>query len=266
MIGCNRVFYYPNQKRYGSPEDLRVAYESVKFPTRDGAMLHGYFFPHVGSAPALGTMLHLHGNAGNISGHFVHVAWLPEAGWNALTFDYRGYGQSQGRVTRQGSVEDAHAALDYLLHREDVDSGKIVAFGQSLGGAIGIVLTAQRQEIRALATDGAFDSYRGIVAWHVRKHPLLFAVAWWFPYGMPLGLDPINYVKSISPRPLFIMHGTADEVVDPAMGRRLYDAAGEPKDLWLLEGADHYSAMQDHPKEAHSRLLTFFEQSLKANL
>jgi fermentation-respiration switch protein FrsA (DUF1100 family) len=206
-------------------------------------------------------VLHLHGNAGNISGHFVHVAWLPAEGWNVLTFDYRGYGQSQGRITRRGSIEDAHAALDYLLHRDDVDRNKIVAFGQSLGGAIGIVLTAERSEIRGLATDGAFDSYRRIVAWHVRKNPLLFVVAWWFPYTMPLGLDPINYVKDIAPRPLFIMHGTADGVVDPAMARRLYDAAGDPKSLWLVDGADHYGAMQDFADEAHTRLLAFFDQA-----
>jgi uncharacterized protein len=257
MFGCDSFFYYPNKVRYGSPEELRVAYESVQFPSSDGAKLHGWFLSATGKAH--GTVLHLHGNAGNITGHFQHVAWLPAAGWNVLCFDYRGYGKSEGRVTRAGTIHDAQAALGYLLGRPDVDRNRIVVFGQSLGGAIGIVLTAERSEVRGLATDGAFDSYRRVVAWHVHRNPLLLVAAWWYPHFM-VGpeYDPIGYIGRITPRPVFIMHGTADQVVDPRMARTLYDAAGEPKELWMVEGADHYGAMQDDAEEAHARLLRFF--------
>jgi uncharacterized protein len=213
--------------------------------------------------PAAGTVLHLHGNAGNITGHFLHTSWLPAAGWNVLCFDYRGYGRSEGRVSRAGTIMDAHAALDHLLQRPDVDSNRIVAFGQSLGGAIGIVLAAERREVRGLAVDGAFDSYRRIASWHVRRNPLLLVTAWWYPrVAVNTEYDPIEAVGRISPRPIFIMHGTADRVVDPAMARRLYDAAGEPKELWLVEGADHYGAMQEHAEEANHRLLEFFRRSV----
>jgi fermentation-respiration switch protein FrsA (DUF1100 family) len=258
MLGCDSFFYYPNSTRYGSPEELRLRYEPVHFAI-EGRKLHGWFFPAQGDAR--GTVLHLHGNAGNISGHFQHVAWLPAAGWNVLAFDYRGYGKSEGRVSRAGTIRDAHAALDHLLSRRDVDSSRIVAFGQSLGGAVGIVLTAERREIRGIAVDGAFDSYRRIVAWHVRRNPLLLACAWWYPRLMVgTGYDPVDYVSRIAPRPIFIMHGTADGVVDPQMARTLYDAAGEPKELWLVEGADHYGAMQEHAEVAQERLLRFFSR------
>lgn len=256
----DRVFYYPNRVRYGSPDELRLRYESVTFPTADGSPLHGFYFPAEGSSR--GTVLHLHGNAGNVSGHFQHVAWLPKAGWNVLAFDYRGYGRSQGRMTRAGSIEDAHAALNYLLARRDVDADRIVAFGQSLGGAIGVVLAAQRPEIRGLAMDGAFDSYRRIVGWHVRRSWWLLPIAWWYPLVMSGQLDPIDTIARIAPRPVFIMHGTADGVVDPAMARRLYERAGEPRQLWLVDGADHYGAMQDHAEEAQARLGAFFEMAV----
>ncbi len=255
----DRLFYHPTQKEYDSPTTYQLRYESVAFKARDGTRLHGWFFPTDGRSR--GTVLHLHGNAGNVTGHFVQVAWLPAAGWNVLCFDYRGYGRSQGRVSRAGTIADAHGALDYLLTRPDVDPQRIVAFGQSLGGAVGVVLAAERQEVGGLATDGAFDSYRGIVAWHIRRNPLLLLLAWWLPVTLiGRAFDPRDYVAGISPRPLLVMQGTADRIVPTHMGRQLHAAAGEPKELWLIEDADHYEALQERPDEVRPRLLAFFER------
>lgn len=258
LLGCDSFFYYPNQKVYDAPKQYGLAHESVHFESGDGTKLHGWFFPAEGPGRAKGTVLHLHGNAGNITGHFHHVAWLPARGYHVLCFDYRGYGKSEGRITRAGSMMDACAALDYLLQREDVDNERIVAFGQSLGGAIGIVLTAQRREILGIATDGAFDSYQRIAAWHIRRNPLMFVLAWWVPLMMSKDHQPIDHIARIAPRPVLLMHGTDDEVVDPAMATRLYEAAGEPKELWLAEDMDHYGAMQEMSEVAHAKLLAFF--------
>ena len=263
MVRGDGLFYRPTRHDYGSPEEFGLDYESVTFAASDGLRLHGWFFPATTGEP-IGTVLHLHGNAGNVTGHFPFISWLPAAGWNVLCFDYRGYGRSEGRLTREGTILDGHAALDYLLTRDDVDDAGIVAFGQSLGGAVGIVLTARRTEIRGLATDGAFDHYQGIARWHVRRNPLLRAIAWWVPkLLMSNGHEPIDHVAKIAPRPVFIMHGAADRVVDPAMAQRLYDAAGEPRELWLLEDADHYEAIREFADEAQSRLLRFFEQCVE---
>lgn len=259
MTGCDGLFYHPNRRDYGSPRAYGLTYESVFFPAADGVRLHGWFM-HAKTRP-VGTLLHFHGNAGNISGHFHHVSWLPAAGWNVFVFDYRGYGRSEGRVTRAGTIADGHAALDYLLTRPDVDRARIAAFGQSLGGAVGIVVTAERPEIHGLATDGAFDSYPGIAAWHVRRNPLLLAVAWWVPRLLvDKTFEPIDYVGRIAPRPLLIMHGTNDQVVDPAMARRLYEAAGEPKELWMLEGVDHYGGLTERADEVCPKLAAFLNR------
>jgi len=257
------LFYHPNTTLYEAPGEYGLDYESVSFRADDGPLLHGWFFPATGR-PA-GTVLHLHGNAGNVTGHFPFIAWLPAAGWNVLCFDYRGYGQSEGKVTRPGTIADANAALDYLLTRPDVNTNGIVAFGQSLGGAVGIVLTAQRKEIRGLAADGAFDHYRQVAAWTVRQNPILFAIGWWVPrFLIGDGYDPIDYVARIAPRPLFIMHGTADTIVPVEAAQRLHNAAGHPKELWLVDGADHYQAINDTPEETHPRLLSFFERCVGA--
>jgi len=259
MLGCDGFFYHPTRTLYDLP-DRSHHYEEVRFPARDGVSLHGWFFKTVGQA--CGTVLHLHGNAGNITGHFTHVAWLPNAGFNVLCFDYRGYGHSAGRISRPGSIEDAHGALDYLLVRADVDPERIVAFGQSLGGAVGIVLAAERTEIRGLATEGAFDHYRRIASWHIRRNPLLFVLAWWVPWLMTDTHNPIDFVDRISPRPLLIMHGTDDRVVPVSMAHRLYSRAKQPKQLWLIEGIDHYEAYDVMPEQVQDRLATFFAKCL----
>ncbi|MGQ9649923.1 MAG: alpha/beta hydrolase [Phycisphaerae bacterium] len=261
MFLADSFFYYPNRMEYERPSDYGLRCQDVSIRTCDGLCLHGWFFP-AENRPS-GTVLHLHGNAGNLTGHFQHVAWLPAAGWNVLCFDYRGYGRSGGRISRQGSIIDANAALDWLLARPEVDPGRIVAFGQSLGGAIGIVLTAQRPEIRGLATDGAFDHYRRVARWHVLRNPVLLVLAWWVPLLMSGDFNPIDYVARIAPRPVLFIHGTADTVCPAVMARRLYAAAKEPKEICLIAGANHYQAMQEMPEQIHPKMLAFFEKCVR---
>ncbi len=260
-MGLDRFFYHPNRCDYGSPADLGLSFETVAIRSTAGVRLHGWFFP-ARRPPAAGTILHLHGNAGNVTGHFQHVAWLPADHWNVLCFDYRGYGRSTGRVTRAGTLDDACAALDFLLARSDVDPARVAAFGQSLGGAVGIVLAARRSEIRGLVVDGAFDSYRRVARYHILRSPLLLPLAWWVPWFISRRFDPIDHVARIAPRGILIMHGTADEIVPVSMARRLYAAAGEPRELWLVERANHYEAMQDRFDEARPRLLAFLERCM----
>ena len=151
----DRLFYYPTSVVYGRPESHGLTYESVCFESGDGTALHGWFFPSDG--PTRGTIVHCHGNAGNITGHFEAVRWLPACGWNVLCFDYRGYGRSAGAPSRSGTIEDARAALRYALSRSDVDPRCVVMLGQSLGGSIGIVVAAECDTLRGLAVEGAFS-------------------------------------------------------------------------------------------------------------
>jgi uncharacterized protein len=260
MFGCDGFFYHPTRTVYESPDLAALACEDVTFPARDGVSLHGWFFQ--AREQALGTVLHLHGNAGNVTGHFVHVAWLTDFGFNVMCFDYRGYGRSAGRISRAGSLADAHGALDYLRSRPDLDPDRILVLGQSLGGTIGIVLTAQRREIKGIVTDGAFDHYRQIASHHIRHSPLLWLLAWWVPRLMSDTDNPIDCVDRISPRPILIMHGTADRVVPVAMARNLYDRAREPKELWLIDNVDHYQALDERADEVRPRVAAFFRKCL----
>jgi fermentation-respiration switch protein FrsA (DUF1100 family) len=261
MFGCDRVFYYPDARVRGNPSEYQLKYEDVYFTSQDGVRLHGWYFPASGRAK--GTVLHVHGNAGNITSHYEFIRWLPVAGYNVLTFDYRGYGQSGGQVTRSGTMSDANAALDYLRSRSDIDKSKIVVFGQSIGGTVATALTARRREqVAALAIDSCFTSHKEIARYHVTHHPLLFCLGWWFPMTIADGQDAVDEIGKVAPTPLLIMQGKRDRIVPWKMGQRLFDAAKDPKELWLIDDSDHMEVWFTHSQEAQDRLSGFFDRAL----
>ena len=146
MIGCNGLFYYPSARQYSKPADLRVPVEEVEFKSADGTALYGWLLRPPGEKEALGTVVHFHGNAQNMTSHVHFVDWLAERGYNVFVFDYRGYGRSGGRAKRSGIIADSRAALDYMRGRKDIDSSRLLVLGQSLGGAsLSIVLRDNRR-------------------------------------------------------------------------------------------------------------------------
>ncbi len=265
MALCDRFFYHPTRKRYADPRDYGLAYQAVDFATRDGQTLCGWFFPAVGAAH--GTVVHCHGNAGNMSGHFELVRWLPEAGWNLLCFDYRGFGYSTGRPRRRGIVDDVHAAVEYVCERPDVDADSVALVGQSLGGAVSIVAVAEGAPVCGLVTDGAFDSYQGATRWLLSESWLTWGAA--RPAARWLispGLDPIDYVAQIAPTPLLIIQGTEDHLIDWHTAERLYEAARQPKDLMIVEGAGHFDAFETAADLVRPKVLRFLADCVQTPL
>lgn len=249
MARGDGFFHYPTQVTYDRPEEYGLHYESVFFNSCDGLQLHGWFFP--AASPTQGTLVHCHGNAGNVTGHYRFVAWLPRRGWNVLCFDYRGYGRSQGHPTREGTVIDTHAAVDYVKTRPDVDPGRIVLFGQSLGGTVAIVAAAGRDDLAALAVEGAFSSYQAEARFVCRRTWWLWGVSGIVPYVfVGPGSDPADYVDRVGAiRKLFIC-GTRDGVVDYRQTVALHEAAGRPKELWVIDDEGHTTALvndEDNP-------------------
>jgi fermentation-respiration switch protein FrsA (DUF1100 family) len=205
-------------------------------------------------------VIHFHGNAANITNHIASVAWLPWEGYQLLLFDYRGYGQSDGAITREGSIIDSHAALDYALSRPDVDPNTVFAYGQSLGGAVAAYVAAERKEIRAVVIESSFPSYRDIAARHALKFAMidLFAkpLSWWL---ISDGYDPIDVIAEIAPRPLLVIVCTDDPICPADLGRQLYDQAGEPREFLEVE-AGHYQAVDMGGREVKAAILATFER------
>jgi len=257
---CEHLFYYPDAREYSTPAERGLAFEPVQFASGDGTGLTGWFIPAAGEAR--GTVIHCHGNAQNMSSHWLFAEFLPRRHFNLLVFDYRGYGKSEGTPSRRGTIEDARAALEYVLGRRDVDPGRVGLFGQSIGGAVAVVVAAGDQRVRGLVIDSAFSSYRAEAAHALRSNPVTWLPAW--PLSRVLirsGLDPIDHIQAISPRPTLVIHGTADRVVPCEMGRELAEKAGEPKELWLVDGAGHTASMHARPAEYERKVCDFFEKA-----
>ena len=113
----DRWFFYPTQTEYGHPDEFGLSFESVHFES-EGNRLHGWYFPSEGRAK--GTIVHCHGNAGNITGHFKYVTAMPKRGWNVFFFDYRGFGGSQGKTLRPGAGACSPLSCVYPVCRCEV--------------------------------------------------------------------------------------------------------------------------------------------------
>ena len=156
-------FYYPDDKIYG-PDPWSA--ESVEFTAKDGTRLQGWFIPSsTGPADnAIATIIHAHGNAGNMSAHWPLVSWLPERNFNVFMFDYRGFGKSKGTPSQAGLLDDTQSAINVVRHRSDVNPQRLVLFGQSIGGAniLAVIGQDDREGIRAVILDSTFASYATI--------------------------------------------------------------------------------------------------------
>ncbi|HTQ73517.1 MAG TPA: alpha/beta hydrolase [Burkholderiales bacterium] len=260
---CTAIFFQPHRVQVLTPDKLGLAYEEVRFRTRDGLELYGWFMPAKG--PALGTVMQLHGNAENISTHFTSLAWMPARGFNLFAFDYRGYGASEGTPTLEGVQLDIDAALEALLERNDIDKTRIVMYGQSLGGALAayyVAHTRRRDRIRALVLESAFSDYIDITREKFADHWFTWPFQWVPDLSVDDRFSPLPGMAGISPIPLLVLHGDQDLTVPMRHGRRLYDAAREPKQLWIVHGAGHIQTTGD--PAVRDRLVAWLREVLAA--
>lgn len=264
--GCmERLFYYPQR----GPTPLSQApprTEAVDFSSADGTKLHGWFIPahgaeNEGQRRGRATILHVHGNAGNILSHAWFTEHLPRAGFNVFIFDFRGYGQSEGSATkREALIADTDAALDHLLSRSDVDAHRVGLYGQSLGGAIALNVMARRPEIRAAVLESAFTSWREVAASALGGDPPFFLGSWVAAVCIPDGQRPIDAMATID-RPTLLLHGDADSIVPVSHARRLAEASAGRARLVVLPGGAHNSLRDSHP-EVDRLMIDFFRTHL----
>lgn len=251
-------FYFPDRINYDSPHRLGLAYEEVAFASADGTMLWGWFIPARGidtPGNAKGTVIHMHGNAQNLTAHWGFAEWIPDRGFNLFVFDYRGFGKSQGEPDPKGIFEDAVAAIDYVRSRTDIDTGKLFVFGQSLGGMLSIASAAANPDgIRAVLAEAPAHSY-----------------SMWMNDRLPGAGDILDdsctasaYVAQLAPIPLLLIHGTNDRVVPYPHSVRLLTEANDPVELVTIEHGEHVDAMTDrYGRRYRDMMISFFEGALK---
>lgn len=224
-----RLAYYPQMGRdlELDPRDYGLDPTSLTLTTTDGERLDAWFVP----APQSDAVaLIFHGNAGNLTHRVETVAMFNRLGYGVLIFDYRGYGRSSGRPSEDGLYRDAVAAWDYLTRERGIAPGRIVLFGESLGGGVAAWLAAhveRAEQPGALVLASSFTSAPELAA---DVYP-------WLPtrglvrlrYDTRAALAKINC-------PVFVAHSPEDDVIPFRHGQRLYEAAGEPKAFLQMAG------------------------------
>ena len=222
-----RLIYFPFGQ-VPSPEAAGLEGATpVSFVTADGLTLSGWFVTRT-STPDF-TVIVFNGNAGNRAFRAPLADALARADIAVLLFDYRGFGGNTGSPTENGLKNDARAARDYVVSRGDVEDGRLVYFGESLGTSVAAELAVEYRPA-ALVLRSPFTSLAD-----VGQHHYAFLPVRWLLRDQYATIDRIARVNA----PVLIIAGGADTIVPIAQTRRVYQAAREPKSLLVISGADH---------------------------
>ena len=225
VVFQSRLVFYPETGReiVATPAQFGLQYEDIRLKTSDGISLHGWYVP---AAQPRGTVLFLHGNAGNISHRLDSVQMFHRLGYSTLIFDYRGYGNSGGTPGEQGTYRDAEAAWRYLTEQRHVPACRIALFGESLGGAVGAWL-AVRQQPAALVIASGFTSVPDLAQHYYPYLPVRWLAR--------IRYDTRAYLRSVA-APVLIAHSPEDDIVPFEHGRALFAAAHPPRQFLELAG------------------------------
>jgi dipeptidyl aminopeptidase/acylaminoacyl peptidase len=211
-----------------NPLPLSYTFESINFKNSKGDNLVGWFAKPKDKTPAI-TMLLLHGNGTNILIDLFSIIQLVKQGFQVFTFDYSGYGFSEGKPTRKRVLADVNDALNALLARPDVKDTKVIIYGESMGGQLAATSASENEaKINALVMEGAPSSHKAIAARKLR------------PFGFVARILVKNEYSSIKSvehyhKPLLVIQSSEDQIVPLSMGRKIYDHANQPKSFYEIK-------------------------------
>jgi fermentation-respiration switch protein FrsA (DUF1100 family) len=243
-----RGIYYPSKEIILTPADVGTEFENVFFETDGGLTLNGWFLP---VRNARGTLLFCHGNAGNISHRIPLIEIFNKLNLNVFIFDYRGYGKSQGNPSERGLYQDALFAYRYLLSQRGIDAEKIVIYGKSIGANVAVDL-ASRVKAAVLISESGFSS-----AYDMGRKLFPYLPIKWI---ITVKFDAQNKIRNIT-IPKLIIHSEEDEIVPFKLGRKLFEAAAQPKEFYPMKGT-HNEAVLMFKDEYIARLNDFLNRHL----
>lgn len=252
-----------------TPKDYNLPFEDVTITNPDGMKLVGWFIPSENGA----VIIMQHGYKSTRSELLNEAEMMHRHGYGVLVTSIRAHDYSEGELITLGYYEtdDMEAWYQYLLTRDDFDHEKIGILGNSYGGMLSIQYAALNKNIKAVVTNCAFSSMPDTVATSVThftglpEFPFVPLIVFWAETDTGVRMEEIDatqWIPEISPRPVFLMQGGADTVISPNSGQRLYDAAGEPKELWYDPELGHVEFDKERPEEYEARVSAFFDQYL----
>jgi hypothetical protein len=223
----SRLIFYPERTLAGVPS---MAHEDVRFTAADGTQLHGWFLPFKDSNT---VFIISHGNAGNIGDRFEMGEYVTqEFQSNTFMYDYRGYGQSEGKPSEVGVYSDLSGALRYVVSR-GYPSKSVYLIGESLGTAVTVEIASQ-EAVGGIILEASFPSARAVARRHMFSLPV--------DYFLSTRFDSLSKIRKVR-APIAFVHGKHDPVVPFDLGRQLFDAAPEPKKFFQVDAEIHEGAL-----------------------
>ncbi|MDX1388782.1 MAG: alpha/beta hydrolase [Acidobacteriota bacterium] len=223
-----KLIYIPLTSSVAPVAQFLPEAEEVVLETEDGLRLGAWFVPATEDPNGV-TVIVFNGNAGDRSFRTPLASALSQLGFATLLFDYRGYGGNPGRPSEAGLAADARAAIGYLEGRNDVDSNRIVYFGESLGTGVAVGLAVERPPA-ALILRSPFTSLVDAGSRHYRFLPVRLLM--WDRYPSKDRIAGLGC-------PVLVIAGERDRIVPTDLSVELYEAAADPKRLVLIPGAGH---------------------------
>lgn len=245
--------------------------ETVHFEATDGLRLEGWIIRAESVRPWL---ILCHGVGSNRADLLDIAAGLHGAGFNLLVFDFRGHGGSAGRATSFGWTEqrDLEGALAFLGGQPEIPPKPYGVYGISMGAVVALLVASQDERIGAVAADSPYTNLGASIGRHLQlMYPLLPSIpfhgfvlsTYRLRFGTwPHHVSPERAAKHLNPRPLLMIQGGQDHRMPLEAAQRMFDGARQPKELWVVEGADHLESFALNPSAYRERLLQFFNTSL----
>ena len=237
---CNNyLLYHPGKANYLPPERLRLNYEEFYLGGVDQNSIHAWLFP-VSSGKATATIVQFHGNAENMSSHYISLIWLAKYNFELFTFDYRGYGRSDGKVDTAKIIADSKLVLKFLQSRNQKKETPIILWGQSLGGILAARALGEmkkRSFIRGIVIEASFASYRSIG--QSAGGRVCFPLGYLAYLILSDSYSIQEMLPTFSPIRTIVIHGNADPVVPYEKGREIFALAKEPKDFLEIDKGGH---------------------------
>ncbi len=209
-----------------TPASIGLGFDPLTLITPDGETLDGWHVPAAPRTRTRGLVIIFHGNAGNISHRLDYLRMFHDLGFASLIIDYRGYGRSSGKASEEGSYVDANTVWHHATQALGYPSGRIVVFGESLGGAVATHLASAGQPA-ALVLASTFTSIPDLGA---EIYP-------WLPIRLLARIrydsrDRLSQVNS----PVLVIHSRQDDIIPFAHGERLFAVARAPKRFMEIKG------------------------------
>jgi fermentation-respiration switch protein FrsA (DUF1100 family) len=252
-----------------TPADYNLPFQDVTVTNPDGQKLVGWLIPSQNGA----VIIMQHGYKSTRSEMLNEAEMMYRHGYGALITSIRAHDYSEGQLITFGmyEVQDMEAWYQFLLLRSDIGPGKIGIIGNSFGGMLAIQFAAENKNIKAVVANSAFSSLNDTIATSVQhftglpEFPFVPLIAFWAERETGFkkeDIDATKWIAEISPRPVFLMQGGADTVISANSGQKLYDAAGQPKELWFDPALGHVEFDTERAAEYETRVAAFFDKYL----